>query len=378
MAIKKKKKVVVALSGGVDSAVAAALLKQQGHQIVGVFMHFWSHQERNKSNEAPSNACCSAEAERRARMVASKLKIPFYVFHFGRQFKEAVVKYFLAEIKRGRTPNPCVVCNEKIKFGLLLEKALALGFDYLATGHYAQKSETQQRPLKNRQAVLGLAQSKIYKLLASNNKVKDQTYFLWRLNQEQLKHILFPVGGFSDKKQVKKIAQDLGLEVDKAKESQNICFLGDNDIYNFLKIYLKLKAGKVIDDSGEILGQHKGLGLYTIGQRKGLGFSGGPWFVINKDLKNNAIIVSKNEEALLRKELIAAEVNWISGIEPKLPLKVKVKIRYRTKSVAATINERVGGLEYRIVFAKPQRAITPGQSVVFYRGNEILGGGDIQ
>lgn len=344
------------MSGGVDSSVAAALLKKQGYDVVGVFMKFWS-EPRGGSSHGNGNRCCTLESERRARKVAKILKTPFYVFNFEKEFKKRIVNSFLKENKLGLTPNPCVICNKEIKFGLLLEKALALDADYIATGHYAR-----------------LRQEKLYR---GKDKEKDQSYFLWRLNQRQLRHVLFPIGNYT-RAEVEKLAKKFKLPFSGVKKSQEICFI-KTTINDFLKRYLKQKPGDIVDTREKTLSQHQGLYFYTIGQRKGIGLPGGPYYVLDKDLQRNRLLVTRNEKDLLKKELMAKNVNWISGKEPKLPLKVKVKIRYRHKSVTATIYPNIRHTTYKIRFEQAQRAITPGQSVVFYKGrnNEVLGGGII-
>jgi len=353
--MNSKKKVVIAMSGGIDSSVAAALLKD----VSGVFMKLFSTSSRG--------------SEERAKEVAQILKIPFSVLNFEKEFKKKVIDDFLAAYKKGLTPNPCVVCNKEIKFGLLLEKALALGADYIATGHYAKKQKIENRKQKIE-----------YKLLKAKDREKDQSYFLWQLNQNQLKHILFPVGGYT-KEEVKKLAKKFKLPVLKIKESQEICFVSKT-INGFLNRHLKPKPGKIIWATPDvaqpkIVGEHQGLIFYTIGQRKGLGLSGGPWYVLDKDFKKNLLIVTQNQKDLYKKELICEKVNWISGKPPKLPLKVKAKIRYRHQPASAKIikpetwNRK--HKKYKIVFSRAQRAITPGQSVVFYSGQELLGGGII-
>jgi tRNA-specific 2-thiouridylase len=362
-AIKKEKsKVIVAMSGGVDSSVAAVLLKRAGFDVVGVNM---------KLNNF------SSTAEKRARKVAKILKIPFYVFNFKKEFKKRVIDSFLAEYQAGRTPNPCVVCNKEIKFGLLLEKSSALDTDFVATGHYVRKIQNPE--------------FKIPKLLKGKDKEKDQSYFLWRLNQKQLKHILFPVGNYT-KVEVRKLAKKFGLSVFDAPESQEVCFISERQRRNkvlaegkvfipdsiniFLRKYLKEKPGQIINKKGEVLGRHQGLWFYTIGQRKGIGLAGGPYFVSGKNLKKNFLIVTKNEKDLLKKELAVKNVNWLSGREPKLPIKIKTKIRYRHIPAAAKLY-KIRDSKYGIRFNKSQRAVTPGQSVVFYNGQELLGGGII-
>jgi len=367
------------MSGGVDSSVAAALLKRAGvdelrssprfanarvFDVIGVFMKFWKAPDNN-GLVGGWNRCCSPESEKRARKVATKLKIPFYVFNFEKEFKKRIVDYFLKENKKGLTPNPCVVCNKEIKFGLLLEKALKLDAGYLATGHYVRKHELTTNNL----------QPTIYKFLKAKDKEKDQSYFLWQINQKQLKHILFPIGDYT-RKDVENLARKFKLPVLKAKKSVEICFI-QTTINDFLKKYLKPKPGKIIDTQGKVIGEHEGLYFYTIGQRKGIRLSGGPYYVLDKDLKKNRLIVTKNEKDLYKKELVCKNVNWISGKTPKLPLKVKAKIRYRHQLASAIISRYLGSKVYSLKFKVAQRAITPGQSVVFYKGEELLGGGVI-
>ena len=372
-------KVVVAMSGGLDSSVAAALLKKAGFEVIGVFM---------KLADLPK----FRESEKRAKKIAKILKIPFLVSDLRKEFKKRIVDYFLEGHKKGITPNPCVVCNKEIKFGLLLEKALALDADFIATGHYAKKKEELN---------FSTGVEKVnYKLLKGGDKNKDQSYFLWMLNQEQLKRVLFPIGDYT-REEVKKLAKKFKLPVLKARKSVEICFikttLGEEDksssspfakarVNDFLSKYLKSKPGQIVDVRGKVLGKHRGLHFYTIGQRKGIGLPGGPafakasagkpYYVLNKDLKKNLLIVTKNEKDLYKKELIAKNVNWISGKTPKPPFKIKAKIRYRHKASPANIYHLKPNT-YHLVFGKPQRAITPGQSVVFYRGEELLGGGII-
>jgi tRNA-specific 2-thiouridylase len=359
----KKPKVICAMSGGLDSSVAAALLKRAGFDVIGVFMKFWAETDKNDLIGS-KNRCCSPEAELRARKVAKILKIPFYVFDFSRDFKKKIVDYFLKELKKGNTPNPCVVCNKEIKFGLLLEKALSLGADFVATGHYARIKGIRNKELGIRE----------FKLLRAKDKEKDQSYFLWMLNQKQLRRILFPIGDYT-RKEVENLAKKFKLPVLRAKKSVEICFI-KTTLDDFLRKYLKEKPGKIIDTQGKILGEHRGLWFYTIGQRKGIGLPGGPYWVLDKNVKENTLIVTKNEKDLFKKELICKNVNWIAGKEPKLPLKIQAKIRYRHQLTWA-VSYKLKAKSYKLVFEKPQRAITPGQSIVFYRGQEVLGGGII-
>ena len=354
--IKQSVKVICAMSGGVDSSVAAALLKSAGFDVIGVFMKFWSAPKESRL-QGEWNRCCSPEDENRARKVAKILKIPFYVFNFEKEFKKRVVDYFLEGYRKGTTPNPCVVCNKEIKFGLLLEKAKKMEISFLATGHYARVQAQ--------------------KLLKAKDKEKDQTYFLWQLDQRKLKHILFPVGGYT-KKQIKDLAKEFKLPVLDIQESQEVCFI-KNTCNDFLLKHLKKNPGDIVNTKGKIIGKHNGLWFYTIGQRKGINISGKkPLYVLKKDIKKNILIVTESKKDLESKELIVKDINWISGREPKLPLKVMAKVRYRTCSSRAKIVKDIKSKKYKVVFDKPQRAITSGQSIVFYKGVELLGGGIIK
>ncbi len=300
------------------------------------------------------------------------MKIPFYVFNFKKEFKKRIVDYFLNSYQKGLTPNPCVVCNKEIKFGLFLEKALKIDADFIATGHYAKKQKTENRKQKIE-----------YKLLRAKDKEKDQSYFLWQINQKQLKRVLFPIGDYT-RNEVENLAKKFKLPVLKAKKSVEICFIQTN-INDFLARHLKQKPGQILcsnlkfEHSSKIIGKHQGLAFYTIGQRKGIELSGGPFYVVEKNLKENTLIVTSffRDKTLYSKSLIAKNVNWIFGREPSLPIKVKAQIRYRHKSVSATIIHKTPDAKYKILFAQPQRAITPGQSIVFFKGREVLGGGII-
>jgi tRNA-specific 2-thiouridylase len=355
----QKPKVIVAMSGGVDSSVAAALLKRAGFDIVGVFMKLFKGANSNN-----------------AEKVAKKLNIPFKVLDLQKEFKKKVIDYFLEGYRNGITPNPCVVCNKEIKFGLFLEKALAIGADYIATGHYArvQKKFVDSQQIR-------------YSLISAKDKEKDQSYFLWMLNQKRLKRILFPVGNYK-KAEVRKLAKKFKLPVFKTPESQEVCFI-PRKINDFFKKHLKQKPGQIIDAEGRIRGQHQGLAFYTIGQRKGIGLPGGPYYVLDKNFAKNLLVVTKNEKDLLKKELVARNVNWISpipsvsggatgqaGKAPIFPFEGQVKIRYRSKLFPATIY-KILNTRYKTLFNRPQRAVTPGQSVVFFKGKELLGGGII-
>lgn len=343
---KNAQKIIVAMSGGVDSSVAAALLKRAGFEVIGVFM---------KLVDVPR----FREGKKVAREVAKNLKIPFLVLDLRKEFKKRIINEFLKEYRTGRTPNPCVICNREIKFNFLFKKARKLNANYVATGHYAQLKQG--------------------KLLRGKDKEKDQSYFLWQLNQKQLKHILFPVGDHT-KAQVRKLAKKFKLPVFTVPESMEICFIQTpslRSVNDFLARHIKQKSGKIVDTKGKIIGQHQGLAFYTIGQRKGIRLSGGPYWVLDKNIKKNLLIVTRNENDLFKKELIAKKVNWISGKKPKLPLKIKAKIRYRHTAASTIITKTLSPKTYHLKFNRPQRAITPGQSVVFYKGQEVLGGGII-
>jgi len=362
--IKKKEKVMVAMSGGVDSSVAAALLKKQGFNVVGVFMRFWSAPVGGAGSAM--NKCCSFEAYSDARRVAQKLGIPIYTLNMKVPFKKLVVDYFLKEYQAGRTPNPCVECNRFIKFGELLRKAKAMGVDYVATGHYVRlRQEARSRKQEDGS----------WKLLKGKDSEKDQSYFLYTLTQDKLKQVLFPVGDYT-KPRVREMAKKFGLPVHAKKDSQEVCFVGAS-LKNFLKKYLKVKDGRIVElESGKNLGEHDGLPFYTIGQRKGLKLGGGPWYVAKIDTRKNVLYVSRDQKKLLSQELTAGKVNWVSGGAPKFPLRAKVKIRYKHKEALAVIKKIKNN--YKIIFDKPQRAVTAGQSAVFYRGDEVLGGGVIK
>jgi len=367
---RKKKKVIVAMSGGVDSSIAAALLEKNGFEVIGAFMKFWRLPISLKNKEKiirHENKHRFLEAEERARAVAGALNIPFYVFDFSKEFKKEVVDYFLKEYQLGRTPNPCVVCNKEIKLGLLLKKLPFLDADYIATGHYVRLiSQNLKKTSRNRSSNF-----KIFKILKGKDKSKDQSYFLWRLNQRILSRVLFPLGEYK-KEEVRKLAQKFKLPNYNAPESQEICFI-QTTVNDFLKKFIKFRPGKIIDDKKRVVGTHQGLWFYTIGQRKGIGISSNkPYYVLDKDVKRNLIIVTQDERKLFKRGLITKDINWILKPLERFPFKLEVKIRYKNNPVSATIIK-----ENKIIFDKPQRAVTPGQSVVFYKKQELLGGGII-
>jgi tRNA-specific 2-thiouridylase len=334
-----RKEVIAAMSGGLDSSVVAALLKKAGFEVKGVFFDL---------ADTPG----FRGSKVRAKKVARILKIPLSVFNLKREFKKRIIDCFLADYKQGRTPNPCVACNKEIKFGFLFRKFPPKSF--FATGHYVRLKDGR--------------------LFKGRDKERDQSYFLWQLNQKELRRVLFPVGNYT-KEEVRVLAKNFGLPVLKVPESREICFI-PKEINGFLKRRLKTAPGKIVDAKGKILGQHQGLWFYTIGQRKGIKLSDGPFFVLGKDLKKNLLIVSKNQKDLFKKELIAKEVNWISGKPSRFPFEAKVKIRYRHKEVLAKL-KLINSKRVKVIFRKAQLAVTPGQSVVFYQGEELLGGGII-
>jgi len=354
-----KKKVVVGMSGGVDSSVAAYLLKKQGYEVIGVTMKVWQDEEEKGSNDG----CCGLSAVDDARMVCNKLEIPYYVLNFKEFFKEKVIDYFIDEYIKGRTPNPCIACNKYIKFDELIKKAHSLGAYYVATGHY---SKIHYDKNLNR-----------YLIKLSETLEKDQTYTLYNLTQDQLKYILMPLGYFSSKEEVRKIAEELDLVVANKPDSQEICFVPDNDYGKFIKERVSnIRPGNFVDKEGNVLGKHKGIVYYTIGQRKGLGISlGKPAYVIDIIPERNEVVIGDNSD-VFSKGLIADEVNFIPFDNLKEPIKVKAKIRYSAKPAEATIF-RYNDSQIKVFFDTPQRAITPGQAVVFYKDDYLLGGGTI-
>lgn len=361
-----KKTVVVAMSGGVDSSTAAALLVERGYNVIGVMMRLWS-EGGDGDNQFAQNRCCSPEAVADARRVCQKLGIPFYLLNFEGDFKTHVVDFFLDGYARGITPNPCLQCNRQVKFGILLDKARALGADLLATGHYARVRQANGA----------------YELLRGTDPKKDQSYALSILTQEQLSRAMFPLGEFT-KTETRELARKYGLPVSEKQESMDLCFIADGDYRNFLRrnIPTALKPGDIVDTRGNVLAQHNGLALYTIGQRKGLNVAvGEPLFVLELDAEKNAVVVGRAEE-LGRRELVADQVNWIAGEAPKMPMRVTAKIRYRASEVSATLTPAPyryeGEANVLVVFDELLRDITPGQAVVFYAGDVCLGGGIIQ
>ncbi|MBI2465830.1 MAG: tRNA 2-thiouridine(34) synthase MnmA [Candidatus Sungbacteria bacterium] len=352
-----KRKVFVAMSGGVDSSVAALLLKNQGYDVTGVFMKNWAD---------PAWPCPWQEDREDAIRVCLKLDAPFEVFDFTNEYKTKVVDYMLHEYASGRTPNPDVMCNKEIKFGLFLDKAMAMGADYIATGHYVRKIKSQKSNLKN------------YVLAKARDLNKDQSYFLWTLKQKQLAKCLFPIGEIESKAEVRRIALASGLPTAQKKDSQGICFMGPVDVGEFIKPYVNNVSGDIVTASGQKIGRHAGLDFFTIGQRKGIGVGGtGPYYVAKKDYKTNVLVVaSKGEEfALESKSAIVCQTSFI-GDEPREKAEIQAAIRYRQEPVP-TVLSKVNNDKWRVDFEKSVRAVAPGQSAVFYRGEELLGGGII-
>lgn len=355
------KKVMIGMSGGVDSSVAAALLLEKGYEVIGVTMQIWPDQpEETKRVEG---GCCSLSAVDDARRVAEKLRIPYYVMNFKDVFEKKVIRYFTEEYLKGRTPNPCIACNRYVKFDAMLKKAEAMGIDYVATGHYAKIEQDRT--------------SGKYLLKKSVTERKDQTYALYNLTQEQLSKILMPVGEYT-KERIRERAVELGLTVASKPDSQEICFVDDNDYGRFIceNTDAEIAPGVFTDTKGNVLGQHKGIVHYTIGQRKGLGIAlGKPMFVVEIDVVGNRVVLGEDTEVFSR-ALEADDLNFITIEHLEEPIRVKAKIRYSAKEADATVIPLEDG-RVRVEFDAPQRAITPGQSVVFYNGDIVVGGGTI-
>jgi tRNA-specific 2-thiouridylase len=340
-----KKRVAVAMSGGVDSSLAAALLKQAGYDVFGIHMQLWSD---------PNLARTMSDLEHTCQV----LDIPFYKLDLETEFHRLVIDYFCREYSLGRTPNPCIVCNQHIKFGLLLNRTLEMGAEYLATGHYARVERSPDG----------------YRLVKAADRGKDQSYFLYTLGQRQLKHLLLPLSEFS-KQKVRRLAAEMGLPTASRHESQDVCFIPDNDYRSFVAECIPLKAGEIVDITGKVLGRHGGLARYTVGQRQGLGLASAQQLhVLKLDAATNRLVVGTKDQ-LLHNVLIASKLRWVSGKALREPISITVKVRYRAPEVAAEIRPNDNMAEVR--FVEPQSAIAPGQSVVFYQGDVVLGGGVI-
>ncbi|MEK7643558.1 MAG: tRNA 2-thiouridine(34) synthase MnmA [Patescibacteria group bacterium] len=344
----QKKKVFVAMSGGVDSSVAALLLRDEGYDVVGIFMQGW----RN-----PRFECTWKEDRQDAARVAAVLDIPFRVLDFGKEYHEHVVSYLIDEYKNGRTPNPDVMCNKEIKFGLFFKWAMEQGGDYIATGHYIRKRDSESP-----------------ELFVAHDDSKDQSYFLWTLTPEIIQKSLFPVGDYK-KSEIRKIAERAGLPTAGKKDSQGICFVGEGSMVDFLRDHIKTEAGPIKTKDGREIGRHEGIEFFTIGQRHGIGAPGGtmPYYVAEKNARTRTLVVAEgNEDAILyQRELIYKNHNWM--IEPVFPFVCEARIRYRAGRARCTVFE-----DGRVVFEKPQRAVAPGQSIVFYVEERMVGGGIIE
>lgn len=359
MTDNSKTRVVVGMSGGVDSSVTALLLKEQGYDVVGIFMKNWDDTDEN-------GVCTATEDYKDVAKVADQIGIPYYSVNFEKEYWDRVFEYFLEEYRTGRTPNPDVMCNKEIKFKAFLDYAMQLGADYVATGHYAQVERQANGEVKMLRGV-------------DNNK--DQTYFLSQLSQAQLAKTMFPLGGM-EKSEVRAIAERANLATAKKKDSTGICFIGEKNFKQFLSNYLPAQKGNMVTEDGEIKGQHDGLMYYTIGQRQGLGIGGSkgsqePWFVIGKDLATNTLYVGQgfHHEKLYATHLDASQIHFTVEKEMPREFTCTAKFRYRQQDVPVKVFLNEDQTKAKVIFSEPVRAITPGQAVVFYDGMECLGGG---
>ena len=356
----KNTRVVIGMSGGVDSSVAALLLKQQGYDVVGLFMKNWDDTD-------DEGYCTATEDYEDVAKVAEQIGIPYYSVNFEKEYWDRVFEYFLQEYRNGRTPNPDVMCNKEIKFKAFLDYAMGLGADYIAMGHYAQV-ETDENGVVH--------------LLRGKDANKDQTYFLSQLSQAQLKKAMFPLGHL-EKPQVRKIAEEAGLATAKKKDSTGVCFIGERDFNEFLANYLPNKPGKMMTLDGREMGEHMGLMYYTIGQRQGLGIGGTagtsnePWFVIGKDQATQTLYVGQgyHHDNLYSEYLEASEIHFTTDNWTEKEFECTAKFRYRQKDINVKVQLDESGTKAKVIFDEPVRAVTPGQAVVFYRGEECLGGG---
>jgi tRNA-specific 2-thiouridylase len=362
------KKVVVGMSGGVDSSMTLILLKEKGFEPIGVSLRF-GHWE-NEKNILKENVCCTEESFRIARKVCQKIGVEYFVLDAREEFKKFVMDYFLKLLKEKKTPSPCLICNKLVKFKKLIDFANELGVKYISSGHYARVRERKegQKPAK-----------KIYQLLRAKDKEKDQSYFLALLGQKELSRLIFPLGEYT-KKEIFQIAKSKGFDFWQAnKQSQDLCFVANESLPLYLDQVLAQEPGKIVNVKGNVLGEHKGLHFFTLGQRKGLNLKGGPFWVVGFDIPNNILIVTDNpkDRRLFKKEILISNINYISGRAPKKQIKVEAKTRFRQElSRAVLIPYRAK--KAKVVFEKPQRAPTPGQWLVFYQGDICLGGGMIE
>lgn len=355
-----KTKVVVGMSGGVDSSVAAYLLKQQGYEVTGVFMKNWEEDDTD-------DYCAAAEDMADAESIAKQLDIPFKTINFATEYWDRVFEYFLQEYRSGRTPNPDIMCNKEIKFKAFLDYAKILGAEYIATGHYARVDRSSGPSL----------------MLRGKDNNKDQTYFLYTLQQEQLNKTLFPVGELQ-KEEVRKIAEQQGFVTANKKDSTGICFIGERKFKDFLQQYIPAQPGDIESDQGEVIGQHSGLMFHTLGQRKGIGIGGlnnaseAPWYAIEKDMQRNVLIVGQGHDhpGLLSNSLIASQLHWVHPDSVSSSFRCTAKSRYRQQDFDCQVQQLNNG-HWQVNFDDPQRAVTPGQSVVFYQGEKCIGGGII-
>lgn len=352
----REKTVVVGMSGGVDSSVSALLLKEQGYHVIGLFMNNWEEQDEN-------GVCTATKDYEDVQRVCEKIDIPYYALNFSKEYKDQVFSHFIHDFEKGLTPNPDILCNREIKFKLFFDKAMELGADFFATGHYCQN----------------INENEVFSLHKGADPKKDQTYFLYTLQQEILKKVLFPVGGLP-KSEVRKIALAAGLKTAEKKDSTGICFIGERNFRSFLSQYIAIKPGNIETLDGKIVGKHLGAAFYTIGQRKGLGIGGegDAWFVVGKEMAKNTVYVVQGQDhpALFSTQLIAEELSWINEPPSHFPYQCASKVRYRQADHPCVI-EKIEDGKATITFLTPQRAVTPGQSIVFYEGSRCIGGGVI-
>lgn len=369
------------MSGGVDSSVAAAILLRAGYDVTGMFaVNYEASPGAKFTGRSEAESCWRGDYEDALRVTA-KLGIPLLRWDFVKEYKKEVLDYCFQKYSEGKTPNPDVLCNKFVKFGAWLKKAKEFGFDYLATGHYAQVKKSKEKKANKKNSQKNLI-STPYSLLAAKDSNKDQTYFLHELNQEQLSSTLFPLGGYT-KPQVRALAKKFNLPTATKEESMGICFVGEVPMKDFLEDKIKATPGKILLSTGEVVGEHKGLGFYTIGQRHAVVsdikiHSQKPIFVVGKNYDKNELIVGYEDDKMLySKEISLKNIHWISGSAPKMPFKCAYRLRHRQPLGACTISFVKNNSDYKIKFSKPERAVTPGQYIVFYKNGICLGGGEV-